>query len=55
MTPEQQRRQSQLAFAASRAELEVGSLAGCPLPLEQLLATRPGLSLIHIWVMASFW
>lgn len=39
MTPEQQRQQSQLAFAASGAELEVGSLADCPLPLEQLLAT----------------
>ncbi|SDP90593.1 hypothetical protein [Ectopseudomonas guguanensis] len=50
MTPEQQRRQSQLAFAASRAELEVGSLAGCPLPLEQLLATRPG----SPWVRRHF-
>jgi len=50
MTPEQQRRQSQLAFAASRAELEVGSLAGCPLPLEHLLATRPG----SPWVRRHF-
>jgi len=40
MTPQQQRRQSQLAFAASGAELAVGSLANCPLPLGQLLATR---------------
>lgn len=39
MTPEQQRHQAQLAFAASGAELEVGSLADCPLPIEQLLAT----------------
>ncbi|ERI51602.1 hypothetical protein N878_22120 [Pseudomonas sp. EGD-AK9] len=41
MTPQQQRRQSQLAFAASGAELAVGSPADCPLPLDQLLATRP--------------
>lgn len=40
MTPEQQRHQSQLAFAASGAELEVGTLADCPLPIEQLLATN---------------
>lgn len=39
MTPEQQRRQAQLAFAASGIELEVGSLADCPLPIEQLRAT----------------
>lgn len=39
MTPEQQRHQAQLAFAASGAELEVGSPADCPLPVELLLAT----------------
>lgn len=50
MTPEQQRRQSQLAFAASRAELEVGSLVDSPLPLDQLLATGPG----SPWVRRHF-
>lgn len=42
MTPEQQRHKSQLAFAASGGELEVGSLADSPLPIEQLLATTAG-------------
>lgn len=40
MTPEQQRHQAQLAFAASGAELEVGRAEDCPLPIEQLLATN---------------
>ena len=40
MTAEQQRRQSQLAFATSGAELEIGAPADCPLPLEQLAATQ---------------
>ncbi|QLC72096.1 hypothetical protein LPB260_14990 [Pseudomonas sp. LPB0260] len=39
MTAEQQRHQQQLAFAASGAELEIGSAADCPLPLEQLVIT----------------
>jgi hypothetical protein len=40
MTAEQQRRQSQLAFVASGAELEIGNPEDCPLPLEQLAATQ---------------
>lgn len=39
MTPEQQRHQSQQAFVASGAELEIGGRDDCPLPLEQLAAT----------------
>ncbi|MHA6492868.1 protein kinase family protein [Pseudomonas borbori] len=40
MTAEQERRQSQLAFIASGAELEIGRPTDCPLPLEQLAATQ---------------
>ena len=50
MTPEQQRHHAQLAFAASGAELEVGRLADCPLPIEQLLATTAG----SPWVTRHF-
>ncbi|MET1079115.1 MAG: hypothetical protein ABWY06_13965 [Pseudomonas sp.] len=39
MNAEQQRRRQQLAFAASGAELQVGSADDCPLPVEQLAAT----------------
>lgn len=40
MTPEQQRHAAQLAFVASAAELQIGTPADCPLPLEQLAATQ---------------
>ena len=40
ITLEEQRHKAQLAFVAGGAELEVGSSRACPLPLEQLLATR---------------
>jgi hypothetical protein len=39
MTPEQQRQQTQLAFAASNADIQIGQPADCPLPIEQLLTT----------------
>ena len=37
---QEQRRQRQLAFVASGAELEIGNPDACPLPLEQLAATQ---------------
>lgn len=40
MTPEQHRHAAQLAFVASGAELNIGTPEDCPLPLEQLIATR---------------
>jgi hypothetical protein len=40
MTLEQQRHAAQLAFVASEGELEIGTPADCPLPLEQLIATQ---------------
>lgn len=40
MTPEQQRHATQLAFVASAAELQIGTPADCPLPLEQLATTQ---------------
>jgi hypothetical protein len=40
MTLEQQRHTAQLAFVASGAELAIGTPSDCPLPLEQLVATR---------------
>lgn len=40
MKREQQRQAAQLAFVASGAELEVGRAVDCPLPPEQLAATR---------------
>lgn len=40
MTPEQHRHAAQLDFVASGAEIEIGTPADCPLPLEQLAATR---------------
>jgi hypothetical protein len=40
MTPEQQRQQAQLAFAASNTDIQIGQPADCPLPIEQLLATE---------------
>lgn len=40
MTSEQQRHAHQRAFIASGAELQIGTPADCPLPLEQLLAIR---------------
>lgn len=38
---EARRRQSQLAFVASGAELQVGNEQDCPLPVAELLALRP--------------
>ncbi|WP_459705578.1 protein kinase family protein [Stutzerimonas marianensis] len=40
MTPEQQRHAEQLAFVASGAELEIGTPADCPLPLNRLMSVR---------------
>lgn len=40
MTPEQRRHAAQLAFVASGAELEIGTLADCPLSLDQLVTTQ---------------
>ena len=40
MTAEHQRRQRQLAFVASGAELEIGSPDDCPLPRDQLASTQ---------------
>jgi len=41
MSLEKQRQQAQLAFLASGAQIEVGTTAALPMPLEQLVATTP--------------
>jgi hypothetical protein len=40
MTAEQQRQKNQLAFAASKADIQIGHPADCPLSIEQLLTTE---------------